>query len=73
MGKVNSGQSPLPEGMERWGLLGLGLFILGCGSFLLIHPKKSVELMFPRTEASCKIKLLFAFRVSKCKSPDFYS
>src|ERR1700684_3869528 len=51
MGKVNSGQSPLPEGMERWGLLGLGLFILGCGSFLLIHPKKSVELMFPRTEA----------------------
>lgn len=43
---VSFGNSPLPRGMARWDMLGLGLFALLCGYLLLLKPERSVEMLF---------------------------
>jgi hypothetical protein len=44
--EISGGRSPLPQGMARWDLLGLTIFVLVCGFLLLTRPEKSVEILF---------------------------
>lgn len=45
-GKISGGASPSPRGVARWDMLGLALFALACGYWLLARPEKSVRAMF---------------------------
>ena len=45
-GAISSGDSPLPPGMPRWDLLGLGIFTIAWVCYLILWPERSVRLMF---------------------------
>jgi hypothetical protein len=54
-----SNQSPLPEGMARWDMLGITLFAWVCGYFLFTRSKRSVELMFSADRSKLQDKTTF--------------
>lgn len=49
---VSLGSSPLPPGMPRWDLLLLGLFLVGCGLFLVARPGRLARALFS-ADRSC--------------------
>ncbi len=56
IGEVSWGKSPFAPEMPRWDALGFGLFGTAAGYYLLMHPKRSVELMFSADTSRLKDK-----------------
>jgi hypothetical protein len=55
-GSISFGNSPLPHGMARWDMLGLGLFAVVCGYLLLLKPERSVEMLFSTDKSKLEDK-----------------
>ncbi len=61
---ISSGSSPLPRGMARWDLLGLGLALIVLSIYLILRPEGSVRLMFSADQEKLRDRITLAIWTS---------